>query len=88
MASDLAAGALLGSWRLLERLGAGGMGEVWRGERADGAFEQQVAVKLLKLGLDTDALLRRFARERRILARLEHPGIARLLDAGSTAGRP
>jgi serine/threonine-protein kinase len=82
-------GARLGAWRLIERLGAGGMGEVWVAERADGTFEQRVAMKLLKRGLETDALLARFALERRILARLTHPGIARLLDAGSSGdGRP
>jgi len=82
-------GERLGAWRLVSQLGAGGMGEVWNAERADGTFEQRVALKLLKRGLETDALLRRFALERRILGRLTHPGIARLLDAGSTAdGRP
>ena len=85
----MTAGTRLGPWRLLERLGEGGMGEVWAAERADGAFEQQVAIKLMRRGLETEALLRRFLRERQILARLVHPGIARLLDAGSTHdGRP
>jgi eukaryotic-like serine/threonine-protein kinase len=65
------------------------MGEVWTADRADGAFEQRVAIKLLRRGLETDTLLRRFLQERQIPARLVHPGIARLLDAGSTAdGRP
>jgi serine/threonine-protein kinase len=65
------------------------MGEVYLGKRADGRFEQKVAVKLVKRGMDSHEILRRFGRERRILARLEHPGIARLLDAGETAdGRP
>ena len=57
--------------------------------RADGTFEQRVALKLLKRGLETDTLVARFARERQILGRLVHPGIARLLDAGATPdGRP
>jgi Tol biopolymer transport system component len=65
------------------------MAEVFAGERDDGVFEQHVAVKVLRRGLDTEDLLARFARERRILARLEHPAIARLLDAGQLAdGRP
>jgi serine/threonine-protein kinase len=83
------AGDRVGPWRLGAPLGTGGMGEVWSGERADGTFEQRVALKLLKRGLETDSLLRRFALERQILARLTHPGIARLIDAGSTPdGRP
>ena len=79
----------MGDYRLIEPLGRGGMGEVYLGERADGRFEQKVAVKLVKRGMDSVEILRRFARERRILARLEHPGIARLLDGGENAvGRP
>jgi serine/threonine-protein kinase len=82
-------GEMVGVYRLIEPLGRGGMGDVYVGERADGRFEQRVAVKLVKRGMDTAEVLRRFARERRILARLEHPGIARLLDAGETPdGRP
>jgi serine/threonine-protein kinase len=79
------AGGRVGPWRLLERVGAGGMGEVWLAERADGGFAQRAAVKLLKRGLDTDLVLARFQRERAILARLQHPGIARLLDGGTSA---
>jgi eukaryotic-like serine/threonine-protein kinase len=82
-------GETVGVYRLIEPLGRGGMGEVYLGERADGRFEQKVAVKLVKRGMDSVEILRRFARERRILARLEHPGIARLLDGGETLdGRP
>ena len=82
-------GATVGMYRLIELLGQGGMGEVYLGERVDGRFEQTVAVKLVKRGMDSVEILRRFARERRILARLEHPGIARLLDGGETSdGRP
>ena len=79
----------VGAWRLAEHVGTGGMGTVYRAERADGAFEQTVALKLVKRGMDTDAVLERFRAERRILARLEHPGIARLVDGGRAAdGRP
>jgi eukaryotic-like serine/threonine-protein kinase len=82
-------GETVGAYRLIEPLGRGGMGEVYLGERADGRFEQKVAVKLVKRGMDSVEILRRFARERQILARLEHPGIARLLDGGETPdGRP
>ena len=79
----------IGPYRILERLGRGGMGEVLLGERADGLFEQRVAIKLLRRGMGSDDILQRFSRERRILARLEHPHIARLLDGGATEdGRP
>ncbi len=65
------------------------MGEVWEAERADGQFEQIVALKLVKRGMDSEEVLRRFLRERQILARLEHPNIARLLDGGlAPDGRP
>ena len=77
-------GRRLGAWRLVEEIGRGGMGRVYRAVRADDAFDRQVAVKVLKRGLDTDEILERFRRERRILANLDHPNIARLLDAGST----
>lgn len=82
-------GTMVGRYRLLEEIGRGGMGTVWLAERADGHFEQQVALKLVKRGMDSDELLTRFIRERQILARLEHPNIARLLDGGvSEDGRP
>jgi serine/threonine-protein kinase len=76
----------IGPWRLLRELGRGGMGVVWLAERADGQFEQRAALKLVKRGMDTDAVLARFLRERQILARLEHPHIARLIDGGVTDG--
>src|SRR5262245_23827364 len=83
------AGTVVGRYRLLEEIGRGGMGAVWLAERADGQFEQRVALKLVKRGMDTDEILARFLRERQILARLEHPHIARLLDGGvSGDGRP
>ncbi len=79
----------IGPYRVLRRIGRGGMGEVLLAERADGLFEQRVAIKLLRRGMASDDVLARFARERRILARLEHPHIARLLDGGATEdGRP
>lgn len=79
----------IGPYRLLHSIGEGGMGEVWLAERTDGSFEQQVAIKLLKRGMDTRAILRRFLQERRILARLHHPHIVRLIDGGmSSDGRP
>jgi eukaryotic-like serine/threonine-protein kinase len=82
-------GRTLGAWRLTRRLGQGGMGVVYLAERADGAFEKQVAVKVLPGGTAFGSERERFARERRFLARLEHPGIARLLDGGvSSEGLP
>lgn len=82
-------GALLGPWRLLGLLGSGGMGSVWLAERADGEFDKQVALKVLRGDLQAPGLHRRFEEERRLLARLEHPNISRLVDAGTTdAGLP
>jgi serine/threonine protein kinase/tetratricopeptide (TPR) repeat protein len=74
----------VGPYRLLRRIGEGGMGSVYLADRADGAFEMRVAVKLLPAGAHTEQLQRRFVSERRILARLAHPGICRLLDGGVT----
>jgi hypothetical protein len=78
-------GERLGAWRIVAPLGSGGMGQVWRAERADGAYAGEAAVKVLKRGMDTEAVLARFAQEQQALARLSHPHIARLLDAGRTA---
>ncbi len=79
----------LGRYRLLREIGRGGMGAVYLAERADGEFNRQVAVKVLRRGLDTDDVLARFRAERQILASLEHPYIARLFDGGATpGGRP
>lgn len=77
-------GRQVGNYELVRELGRGGMGTVWLARRADRHFEKIVAVKLLKRGTDTDEVLRRFHAERQILARLDHPNIARLLDAGTT----
>lgn len=77
-------GKQIGSYKITDELGAGGMGLVFLAERADGAFEQKVALKLIKRGMDSDAILRRFVNERQILASLEHPNIAHLVDGGTT----
>jgi len=79
------AGQRLGSWEIVRAIGAGGMGEVFEARRADGQYDGRAAVKLLKRGMDSAAVLRRFAQERQALARLSHPHIARLLDAGASA---
>jgi serine/threonine protein kinase len=73
---------MLGAYRLVEEIGRGGMGDVYRAERADGQFEKKVAVKVLPLDLLTPRAVERFRKERQILAGLEHPYIARLLDGG------
>ncbi|MCB1599858.1 MAG: serine/threonine-protein kinase [Lysobacterales bacterium] len=78
-------GEQIGPFRLGARLGRGGMGEVYSAQRVDGDYTQMVAVKLLRRGLDSEDVLSRFLQERRILARLEHPAIARLIDGGMGA---
>ncbi len=80
--SPNSAGTLFGAWTLAEKIGMGGMGEVWRAQRSDGLFNGAAAIKLLRSDLPADKLAARFARERAVLARLNHPNIARLLDAG------
>lgn len=75
----------VGPYRLEEEIGRGGMSRVFRAERTDGGFEQTVAVKLLRIGLDTDAARRRFRLEQQVLAKLQHPHIAALLDGGLTS---
>jgi serine/threonine-protein kinase len=77
-------GRTLGPYRLEREIGRGGMGSVYVASRADGAFTKRVAVKVIRRGLDTDEILLRFRHERQTLAGLDHPNIARLLDAGST----
>ena len=85
---DLATGTRLGPYRIGELLGRGGMGVVYEGHREDD-FERSVAIKLLRRGLAGTSALRRFHAERQILAGLDHPGIARLLDGGTSEdGRP
>ena len=82
------AGELCGAWRLQEVIGVGGMGEVWLATRADGLYQAKAAVKFLRTDGDTERFEARFAQERALLARLNHPGIARLIDAGRLFGQP
>jgi len=85
--ADAASGAgdLIGPYRVIREIGRGGMGRVFLASRADGQFEQQVALKLVRSGPYGGEILNRFLRERQILARLQHPNIARLLDGGVTS---
>jgi eukaryotic-like serine/threonine-protein kinase len=77
-------GRRLGAWMLVRAIGSGGMGDVFLAERADHRFSGQAAIKLLRSGMGGDTLQERFHSEGSILAQLDHPGIARLLDAGSS----
>jgi serine/threonine protein kinase len=77
-------GTTIGLYRITGLLGSGGMGTVYLAIRLDGLYERPVALKLLKRGMDSDDVISRFQRERRILSRLDHPNIARLLDGGAT----
>ena len=81
-------GQRIGEWKIVRPLGSGGMGEVFEARRADGSFEGRAANKLLKRGMDSAAVLQRLAQERQALARLNHPHIARLFDAGATDEGP
>ena len=76
-------GSRLGSWRVVREIGRGGMGAVYLATRDDDQFQKQVAIKLVKRGMDTAEVQRRFQHERQILAGLDHPYIARLIDAGT-----
>jgi len=79
----------VGLYRLTSVIGEGGMGTVYRAVRADDEFQNEVAIKILKRGMEADYIIQRFRRERQILANFSHPNIARLYDGGSTAdGRP
>jgi tetratricopeptide (TPR) repeat protein len=82
-AANSAIGEIIGHYRLVEVIGKGGMGSVYRGERTDDAFEKSVAVKLIDSGFYSPDLIAHFRSERQILANLEHPNIARLLDGGA-----
>jgi eukaryotic-like serine/threonine-protein kinase len=77
-------GRRIGAYVVKREIGRGGMGTVYLAARADGFFEKEVAIKLLNSWVDTEEMVRRFHSERQVLARLDHPNIARLLDAGST----
>ena len=86
---DSPAPSAIGPYRVLREIGRGGMGVVYLGERADGEFRKQVAIKLITGGRGDSGMERRFRRERQILARLDHAGIARLMDGGATEhGQP
>jgi eukaryotic-like serine/threonine-protein kinase len=86
---DQEEGGNLGPYRLLRKIGSGGMGTVYLAHREDEHYERDVAVKILRSGLESTEAFHRFVAERQILARLEHPNIARLYDGGSTEdGRP
>jgi serine/threonine protein kinase len=86
--SHMAAGLMVGHYKLLEKLGEGGFGEVWAADQKE-PVKRRVAVKVIKLGMDTKEVIARFEAERQALALMEHPNIAQVLDAGtSEAGRP
>jgi serine/threonine protein kinase/tetratricopeptide (TPR) repeat protein len=85
----LTVGERVGAYRILQEIGRGGMGSVYLAARADEAFEKRVAIKVIRRGMDTEEVVRRFRSERQILANLDHPNIAKLLDGGATEdGRP
>jgi len=77
---------IVGGYRLIEELGRGGMGAVYRAERIGGVSKHHVALKIIKRGMDSDEIVHRFIREREILAQLKHPNIARLIDGGVDDG--
>lgn len=75
--------ARIGAWRIVRLIGQGGMGAVYLAVRDDDAYRKEAAIKLIRFGLDSASIVRRFRRERQILASLDHPNVARLLDAGA-----
>lgn len=82
-------GVQVGPYRVLREIGRGGMGSVYLADKADGDYEGQFALKVIRRGMDSEEVLRRFRSERRILTQLDHPQIARVFDGGTTAdGRP
>ncbi len=89
LAEPSRAGTVVDAYRIADQIGSGGMGEVYLAERADGQFEQTVALKMIRRGMGSRDNRRRFVQERQILARLVHPAITRLLDGGVTEhGQP
>ncbi|HMJ26493.1 MAG TPA: serine/threonine-protein kinase, partial [Pyrinomonadaceae bacterium] len=86
VANEIPPGTMIGPYRVVREIGRGGMGAVYLASRE--GFNQQVALKIIKRGMDTDAIVRRFVRERDVLASLNHPNIARLFDGGTTDGLP
>src|ERR1700755_1119216 len=87
--SDSPSPEKIGHYRVIREIGRGGMGAVYEAARDDGQFAQRVAVKIIKRGMDSDEIVRRFRNERQILAELQHPNIARLFDGGvSESGSP
>ena len=86
---DPLVGSRVGAYRIEREIGRGGMGAVYLAQRADNTFQRRVAIKVIKRGMDTDYILRRFRHERQILAALDHTNITRLLDGGATeTGQP
>ena len=79
------AGQSIGHYRVIRQIGVGGMGAVYLAVRADDEYNKRVAIKLVQAGIDTQEILKRFRHERQILAALDHPNIAKLLDGGTTA---
>jgi serine/threonine protein kinase len=82
---EIAIGRRVGQYEIIRKLGDGGMGAVYLAERADKQYQKQVAIKLIKFGFDNEFIVNRFLSERQILANLDHPNIARLIDGGTTA---
>src|SRR5688572_33350547 len=81
-------GAQIGRYKLLEKIGEGGMGTIWMAEQRE-PVRRRVALKIIKLGMDTKQVIARFEAERQALALMDHPNIARVFDGGATlTGRP
>ena len=83
--TDFYLGKQIDDYKILSEIGQGGMGTVYLAVKTDETFDKKVAIKLIKRGMDTGAVLKRFVMERKILAQLENPNIATLIDGGSTA---